>query len=432
MADEALFARGRRALDLGQYDEARRLFDQHELLLGTQDETKALLASGEARTAAGDVGGAARDFQRALERNPGLAQAWIGQARLALFTGDGASARTHATAATKLDPSLGAGWTMLGLVHEAEGDSMTALELLGRGAEGAPSSFFGQFNLGRVLASVRRFEEAVPVLRRAIALEPKNAAGHETLAIALERWGRLDEAVAAREAVVALLPTNVEAWAALVDLHFGRKALGAALKTAERGLAAGGESPILLEKAIACAMLRDDLEGAVRLLERELKVAPHHERAWLNLANLSILSGDVPRAERLARAFVQQHPARWEGHFLLANLLEGTGRLDDALVAYRAAVAYGPTEWRPHVNLGAALVQHADPAFHREAVEVLTTALRLVPVGEWRALYNLALAKVRVGARDEALALARRIEAEAPPDSSMAAEAQRLRRNLGA
>ncbi|MDX2012995.1 MAG: tetratricopeptide repeat protein [Myxococcaceae bacterium] len=431
MSDEALFQRGRRALEAGRFDEARRLFDQHEAALGTTDETRSLLAAAEAKTAAGDVNGAARDFQRVVERNPTLAHAWVGLGRLALFTGDVASAKAHASAATQLEPGLGAGWTVLGVVREASGDSTGALEALRRGAASAPEAFFSQFNLGRVLASLRRFDEALPSLRRAVELEPKNPSAHDTFAHVLSQAGRLDEAVAPLEQVVLLTPRRVEPWASLVDLHFARKAPDEARTAADRGLREAGESPILLEKAIACAVLLDDVGGAVGYLERELAAAPQHERAWLNLANLSILTGDVSRAEQVARALLEKNPAKWEAHFVLGNLLEATARLDDSIAAYRLAVTHGPHEWRPRVNLGAALVQHASAERHREAVEVLSSALRLVPRGEWRAHYNLALAKARLGQRDEALALVQRIEAEAQAGAPIVVEANRLRRNLG-
>ncbi|MCU0700111.1 MAG: tetratricopeptide repeat protein [Myxococcaceae bacterium] len=431
MSDEALFLRGRKALDAGQFEEARRLFDAHELALGTTDETRALLATAERKTAAGDVNGAARDLQRVVERNPALAQAWVGLGRLALFTGDAASAKVHATAATRLEPGLGAGWTLLGLVHEASNDLPAALEALRRGATAAPEAFFSQYNLGRALAAARRVDEALPLLKRAVELEPKNPSAYETLAHVLSRAGHLDQAVEVLERLTTLTPGATEAWASLVDLHFARKAVIDARAAADRGLAAAGDNPILLEKALACAMLLDDVDGAVAYLERELKVAPQHDRAWLNLANLSILTGDVARAELVARALLGKNPTKWEAHFVLGNLFEATGRLDEAIAAYRSAVAHGPHEWRPHVNLGAALVQHASAERNSEAVEVLSRALRLVPSGEWRAHYNLALARARLGARDEALALVRRIEAEGPPGAPIVVEANRLRRNLG-
>jgi tetratricopeptide (TPR) repeat protein len=431
MTDQGVFQKGRAALEAGAYEEARRWFAAHEELLGTAEETRALVATGETKTAAGDVTAAAAAFQRALERNPTTVAAYLGLARLALFTGDLASAKTHATAATALSPEVGLGWTVLGLVREASGDPSGAVELLQRGADRGADGFHSQFNLGRVLASLRRFDTALLSLERAVRLDPKNPAGHEALALTLRLAGRLDEAVTALEALVAVVPTQVTAWAALGDLHFERKSLLEARQAFDRGLSACGDDPILIEKVMACALLLDDVPGAVAYLEREVVVAPTHDRAWLNLANLSALTSDLRKAEQLARALTARSPARWEAHFILGNVLDGLGRLDEAEAAYRQAVALGPTEWRPRVNLGATLVQQADGSKHVEAVEHLTRALSLVPTREWRAHYDLALAKVRLGARDEARALARTILREAPPDAPIAIEARRLEENLG-
>jgi hypothetical protein len=54
----------------------------------------------------------------------------------------------------------------------------------------------------------------------------------------------------------------------------------------------------------------------------------------------------------------------------------------------------------------------------------------LAPKGEWRVQYNLALAYMKLGKRERALGLARKIVREAPADDPIVQEARTLESNL--
>ena len=54
----------------------------------------------------------------------------------------------------------------------------------------------------------------------------------------------------------------------------------------------------------------------------------------------------------------------------------------------------------------------------------------VAPKGDWRVHYNLALAYTKLGKRDRALEMARKIQREAPAGDAMVAEAKKLESNL--
>jgi cytochrome c-type biogenesis protein CcmH/NrfG len=177
-------------------------------------------------------------------------------------------------------------------------------------------------------------------------------------------------------------------------------------------------------------MMLNDTAGAVQYIERELLVAPYHDQAWLNLANLSLLTGDLDRSEQAAKALIKKDPANWEAWFHLGNLYDGIPDEAKAEDAYRNAVKLKPDNWKVLMNFATLLVQTNSKPKHQEAKALLLKAKPLAPQGEWRVLYNLALAHVRLNENKEALELAREIQAKGAPNDPIVAEAKKLESNL--
>jgi tetratricopeptide (TPR) repeat protein len=423
MATETSYDRGLQALKAGKFAEARRLFDEHEATTGTSAKTRAQLDQAEARLAGGDVAGAAALFEAVLQRNPGLPDSYLGMTRVALFGGKVDAARIHADAATKLAPTLPIAWTMLGLVHEAANDPEGALPLLLSGAKLGTDSFLAQFNAGRLLTASQRAAEALPYLTRATALAPTNPDGFKVLGYALRQTQQFEKAIAAFEKSKDLAPQSVDAWATLADVLFEVKEFVVARQVLDRALATCGDHPALLEKALACAMVTNQIDAAIGYVERELKVAPNHEQGWLNLAGLYLLNKDYARSEAAGKQLVTKNPKSWGGWQHLGNLYEAVPKPAEAEDAYRKAIALAPTEWKPLTNLGALLVQSTEAAKHSEAKKLLERATQLAPEGELRPQYNLALALVRLGDKKGALALAQALAPRLP-------EAKKLEENL--
>jgi tetratricopeptide (TPR) repeat protein len=425
-----LFQRGLELLKAGKHLEAQKVFAENETHEGTSEETQALIEDAEALLAAGDYPAAASAYESVLDRNPGRVEAYLGLTRLGLFSGQAEDARVHAVAATQLAPTLPHAWTLLGLVHEATGQDELALELLRKGARLGADSFLCQYNLGRFLVSKGRAEEALAPLERGAALQPDNPDVHAALGHALRRQGQYEAALRTFERARDLSPSDVEAWGTLADVLYEVREFEAARAIVDRGLAACGDHPVLLEKGVACALVMDDPAGAAHYVERELAVVPDHEQGWVNLVGLYAMCGDLPRAEAVAKTFLQKFPDNWEGWLLLADLHDG--RSDDAQAepAYRRALALAPEEWKVLGNFGAFLVQSASPAHHAEAKGLLEHAAKRAPRGEFRPRYNLALAHVRLKNPARALELTRELMKEVPADAPLYAEVKKLESNL--
>lgn len=422
---------GLRHLEAGRLDEARRVFAAHEARVGSVAGNTMLVQRADRLLRAGDVRSAAALYGQILSRNPTRPEPYLGLARIALFLGDAAAARAQATAATRLAPSLGRAWTLLGLAHETAGALQRAVPLLMKGAALTPNDAFCQLNLGRALAAVGRLAEGRMALWVATGLDPKNAAGFTYLGIVLRQEGNGADAVVAFARACDLAPQDPTTWATLADVQFAQRDFAAARATLVAGLTRCGDVLPLLEKATACALALRDVASAIGFVERGLGVAPLRVPAWLNLAALCLLAGDFDGSERAARRALALDPKSSEGFLALGNLYDAARRDDAAEEAYRQAVALAPGDARPLTNLAAVLIQREGKARHLEAVQLLERALSHRP-DDWRVQYNLALAHVRVGQKARALTLARKIVSGAPSTGKLAARARVLEGTLAA
>jgi tetratricopeptide (TPR) repeat protein len=430
MARSDAYRRGEAALKAGSYDEARRHFRSDEETNGTATDSVAKLHEGEARLTGGDIPGAAALFEAVLDRNPASAEAYAGLARLALATGQVDAAKVHAMATVRLAPAQGLGWTLVGLVHETLGEPAPALEALRKGAALGPTTFLCQLNYGRLLAQQGRSREAVVALQTAASLEPTNPDAPRFLGMAYHSAKQFRLAVRAFEKAKDLAPKRVDAWATLGDVLFELQEFQAARDVLDRGLSTCGDHPALLEKALAATMMLDDVAGAVAYLERELKVAPEHEQAWLNLAQLALLQKDGEKAEQVLQALLQKNPNQWEAHFTLGNFYGAVPLVEKAEAAYRKAIALNPASFKPLLNLATLFIEGSRSKQHAEAVTLLERAKILAPPDEWRVPYNLALALVRLGKKDQARGVVQGLVREVPATHPLRAEVEKLEKNL--
>ena len=429
MAHTPLYEQGLSELRSGRYAEARALFDKSEAEAGTTEDTRKQIAESEVLIAEGKIDVAAQKLASLLDRNPALVEPYLGLARISLFTGQIEDARTHASAAVRVGPQVGLGWTLLGLVDEVESRTESAFSNFARGAELGQDNYLCQYNYGRALTAADKPKSAIPFLLRATELAPDNEEAFIALAVTHHKNGQHDAAIEALEQAADVAPKNPDVWATMADLLFGQKRYNDARTALEEGLETIGDHPALLEKATACALAMDDAPGAVAYIERELKVVPNHEQGWLNLARLSLMVGNPSRSEEAARALIERNPQRWEAWLHLGDLYDAQREEPKAHDAYRKALELAPNEWKVLMNFGAALVQTTDASKHAEGKQLLEKAREIAP-SEWRVVYNLALAYVRIGQDERALELAQKIQSQAAADDPMVAEARKLESNL--
>lgn len=430
MISPSTYRRGFDELKAGNYEEAKRLFADAERKAGTTAETLGTLRTADQLLAEGDVAQSAKLYQLVLDRNPTLPEVYIGLARLSLFVRQPDAARTHALAATRLAPNVGRPWMLLGLAAELQGRLDDAVAHVAKAVDLSPSDALCQLNYGRLLLATGRADEAIDALTGFVGLEPLNVDALTALGVAHRQLRHFEKAIALLERAKDAAPKRLEGYVALIEVLMETHSFAVARAIAEQGLSRCGEHPALLESAVGSAIMVGDVEGAIALLRRQVKVAPRHEQAALNLATLCLSTGKHAESEAVARALVERNPRCWQGWVHLGTLFDSTGQDAKAEEAYRRAVVAAPEAWQPLANLGAMLVQSPSAPKHKEAETALARAAAMAPASEWRITYNLALAKARLGDKDRALELARDVLARWPQHEEAQQQARTLEKNL--
>jgi TolB-like protein/DNA-binding winged helix-turn-helix (wHTH) protein len=150
---------------------------------------------------------AIRDFQRAIELDPGYAEAYAGLAdayNLYAFEGDGSPvewfrrAREAAEKALNLDPELATAHNSLAFaVLYGDYDAVTADPIFRRALDLHPNYAMGYHWHAGALAALGRHDEAVRAVRRAVELDPLSLSVRSDLGwyyLFADRWAEAAEA----------------------------------------------------------------------------------------------------------------------------------------------------------------------------------------------------------------------------------------------
>lgn len=237
---------------------------------------------------------AAKWFRRALEMQPGLAEA---------------------------ANNLGCALEALGRLEEAEGSFEKALET---------KPVFGEaaYNLGRVRLRMGRVRKAVKAFLSAVKASPGNHRAWNDLGVAYQQSGKLLEARKAFQRALSLEPGFIKAYQNLGNVWLDCNQPDLAIDChAKATWLAGPTADGCLRQATLCLQwLR--LEKARKYLEQALAIDPRHAASHTALGGLYLLQGDLTRGWqelqwrfRLPQSRLRIYPhrlssPRWTGQVL--------------------------------------------------------------------------------------------------------------------
>jgi tetratricopeptide (TPR) repeat protein len=314
-----------------------------------------------------------------------------------LLSAQPALAAEQATEILKVVPDHPVATLLLAVAHRSCGDPGSALERLQQLCRKQPRWAAAQYELGTTLGSLGQGEAAMAALRRAVALKPDMADAWRALAEHLTAIGDTpgaDTAYARHIKAATKDPRLLAPAAALVENRIpeAEALLREHLKRYPTDVAA------LRMLAEVAARLRR-YPDAQALLERCLELAPSFEAARHNYATVlnrqgkaaaalpqveqllasdprnpgyrnlkaAILAnvGDYAGSARIYEEVLQQFPQQPKVWMSYGHSLKTSGRLADAVAAYRRAIAMGP-------NLGEAYWSLANLKTYRfSAADVL-------------------------------------------------------------
>ncbi len=253
----------------------------------------------------------------------------------------------------------------------------------------------------RFLALDRLFGPAEAELERVLRRDPNNLAALMDLAEVQSSAGRDQEAEATLSRALALDPSYPQIHLRMATLEASRGNLERAVELT--GLALDAEPRSVearLRRTVYLARLGRAQE-ARRTLDEALAADPDSPPANVLFARLFELRHDPAAAEARVRAALDRDPFQIAGWQILGEVLQVTGRPEEALGAWRQGLRRQPDDADLHARVGSALARRGGAA--AEAEVHLREALRLSPEPRPDAEVTLGALLAEGGRLDEAM-----------------------------
>jgi tetratricopeptide (TPR) repeat protein len=367
----------------------------------------------------------AREYQRALERNPRQPEALVGMSLVALASRQTEAAVKMAAAGVATAPGMNAAWVALGQalkaaerLEEAERayaeairlDGMDPLARMGMGelkiAAGRaseairefelalrrrPALVAAQLGLGNALALSGRNEEALKRYEAALTVRPRLPEGEFAAGFALTRLGRATEAETRYRRALAARPDFAAAWINLGSLLREQGREGQAEAALRRAVEL---RPDLISGWVNLAILERDRRGpeaAEVCLRRAFALNPNQVETLVAWCQFRAAERDVGGAWSWLRWAMAQNAEFDEAVNMHGILLHLEGRFEEAVPVFEQAEALGNRAAAS--NRGNSLL---DLGRMVEALKAHETAVERDPENAG-AEYNLALTQLRLG-----------------------------------
>ncbi|MGN6669559.1 MAG: tetratricopeptide repeat protein [Trinickia sp.] len=295
-------------------------------------------------------------YRRAVELEPGYADAYNNLGNALRETGDAASALTSCARAIELKPGYAEAYNNLANALKDLGELDAAIAAYGKAIAAKPAFAEAHLNLGIALQAKGHGDAALECVRESIKLAPRLAIAHDKLAGILMHRGDIQGAIEAYRRVVELTPDSAQA----------HNTLGNVLNGAGRVL------------------------EAVPRYERAIAIEPDFADAYHNLANALRRLGAPERALGLARRAIELRDDTPSFHNNLGTILADLGQPDAALACYRDALALNPDFGESHtcVLFGQSYASNWSASTHLADARYFgeKMAARARPYSQWPAL----------------------------------------------
>ncbi|GAP15168.1 protein containg TPR repeat [Longilinea arvoryzae] len=229
-----------------------------------QKETTGLaeLEIGQGLVEMGEWQAAEMAFQKAVDAQPDMADAWAFLAEAK--QNQGKSAEMEIEHALALAPGSNTVQALAAFYYRRLGKPEIALIYLHAAAAQEPDSTYWQVELGKTLCELNDYQDALPYFDRATELEPKNA----------QNWVEL----------------------ARFSLNYGIEPARLGLPAARQAVLLAPKDPQALDILGALFLTQNDLASAERFLQQSLQQDADNSEAQLHLGQVYLASGNLEAA----------------------------------------------------------------------------------------------------------------------------------------
>jgi len=303
----------------------------------------------------------------------------------------------HLQASLALAPANLEARNLLAGAYQAKGDLTNALAELQKVLARDSKNALAYFLRAEIYSDQNKDDLALSDARKVVELQPQKARGRVLLAKILVRTPqgsskeeaarRCSEAVAALEPVEAAQPAVATAdsqtyfllsrayrcagqpeQAEKADAQFE------AASQMERGARENETQAAHLVKQADEAALKNDLPGALDLLQQALAKDPNSGAAYSMLAKLYYSTGEIDKASGAIAKALELGPHQPDFLYVQGKIQEKQGRFDEALASFRETTLINPQESDAYFEIGVIYQQRKDlpraVAAYKKAVEI--------------------------------------------------------------
>lgn len=371
----ALYLRGGLMVALGREDEAIASYEKALLSGADEEELYSNLIDLYLRRE--DLGRASRLVQRMRRRYPDSAAGLVREGKVLWLRGKADAARASLVRAIATDPDNDEAMLLLGMIHEAEGETEDAINLYENAVRRAPHNFRLRAHLLSLYLQEDRFDDATrqnDVLEMMGADDAAVARTRGTIALGRDK---LPEAERFFADAVAADPADELSRYYLGTTRLRLEKFDAALEAfeplreSEDWAAEGNYGVAYVYRE------RGRFEEALALLERAVELEPESREFRRMLALALADTGDYGRAERVLKDVIAEAPDNESYRFSLAAVYEKSEEYDKGVRVMQKVLDEEPDNAEAHNYIGytyAVMEKHLD-----EAERHLDKAIALKP-----------------------------------------------------
>jgi tetratricopeptide (TPR) repeat protein len=290
---DSLVADAQAALDRKDYASAAA--DYQSYLEKRPGDAAVHFQLGYAFTALGKLDDARGQYQKAIDLNPKMAEAYLNLG-LTLLDSDPDAAIAPLQKAAELLPNQHRPKFALGAAYERSKRPSEALEQYQVAEKLDDQDFDTHLALGRLLLSANRSAEAEPEFRAALNIRPDSSPARFGLAHSLAAQKKNDAAARELQAYLALVPNDRAAQLEQASLLFNAGQLDESLAELDRAAAGGPEDLPALKLRALVYMQKNQFAPAVAVLLKATALAPKDPDLPAELGHAYLKKKDYPIA----------------------------------------------------------------------------------------------------------------------------------------
>ncbi len=339
-------------------------------------------------------------FDRALEIQPDLKEAWYNRGLALGNLGRYDEAIAAYDQAIEIKPDKDEAWYGRGLALANLGRLEDAIAAYDRALEIKPDDDEAWNNRGNALNNLGRYDEALAAYDRALEIKPDNDDAWNNRGVALGNLGRYEEEIAAYDKAIEIKPDNDQAWnnrgVALGNLGRYEEEIASYDKAIE---IKPDKDAAWYNRGIALANL-GRYDEAIASYDRAIEIKPDKDEAWyirgVALANLGRYEDAISSWDKT----LEIKPDLDEAWYIRGLSLAVLGRYDEAIASYDRALEIKPDYDEAWNNRGVAL---GNLGRYEEAIASYDRALEIKPDKD-EAWYNRGVSLSNLGRHEEEIA----------------------------